>query len=229
MESTGTGKSKTLIKAAAVAGVLALILFLVYRGLHRLSLGALIKDDLPMLTLDLRFIDLKGDEVPTDQTRLAAPATTLGKVSKTGACPEMQGGDIKGGSRADGAAAKDCPKTATWFVKHHPPGVSLSFADPQRLLTFFETDAAFKEIWESRFVQGVLYDPLRNAGVRAEDLGLQGLEGAFLARLIKESLAAHARLDYDIVHGRKGFVYSFVRGECPYAAKALPVRFLGIQ
>ncbi len=224
MESTTAGKSKTLIKTAAVAGVLALLLFFVYRGLHRLSLGALVKNDLPMLTLDLRFIDLKGDEVPAAQ--LAAPVPALGKVSKTGACPEMQGGDIKGGSLADSAAAKDCPKTgrtATWFVKRHAPGVSLSFAEPQRLLPFFQTDKAFKEIWQSRFVQGVLYDPLRSASVRAEDLGLQGLEGAFLARLIKESLAAHARLDYDIVHGKKGFVYSFVRGECPYAAKALPV------
>ena len=59
--------------------------------------------------------------------------------------------------------------------------------------------------------------------IRAEDLGLQGLEGTFIATLVKESIAAHGQLHYDVVHGRKGFVYSFVRNECPYAAKALPV------
>lgn len=228
MESTTAGKSKTLIKAAAVAAVLAaLALFLIYKGLQGTPLGSLVKNDLPMLNLDLRFIDINGDEVPVKLTRLAGRSRAAGKPAATvpAGCPEITGGDISGGSSdQDGEERpENCPETATWYVKRHPIGVSLSFGDPRRLLSFFDSDPSVKEVWQSRLVQGILHDPLRSAGIRAEELGLQGFEGAFLATLVRESLAAHARLDYDTVHGREGFVYSFVRSECSYAAKALPV------
>jgi hypothetical protein len=228
VESTNTGKSKTFIKVAGFLTVIVcLLLFFVYHGLYRIPLSSLVRDDLPMLDLDLRFIDLNGDAIPADITRLAGKTTVPEKpaVPETEICPEIQGGDIAGGSlgETDDETLKNCPKTATWYVKLHPIGVSFSFADSARLFSFFETNAAFKELWQSRFVQGTLYEPLHSANVRAEDLGLQELEGSFLTTLVKESLAAHARLDYDIVHGREGFVYSFIRGECPYAAKALPV------
>jgi hypothetical protein len=227
VESTITGKSKTLIKVAVFSALLvSLLLFLIYKGLHGLSLGSLVKNDLPMLNLDLQFIDLNGEDVPADLTKLASETTASGKPTAAGnkVCPEIEGGDTGGSSgQTDEQTPKDCPKTATWYVKRHPIGVSLSFNDPQRLRSFFESNQSFKEIWQSRFVQGVLHDPLRSASIRAENLGLQELEGTFLTTLIKESLAAHARLDYDMVHGREGFVYSFIRSECPYAAKALPV------
>jgi hypothetical protein len=205
VESTITGKSKTLIKVAVFSALLvSLLLFLIYKGLHGLSLGSLVKNDLPMLNLDLRFIDLNGEDVPADLTKLASEITASGRPAAAGnkVCPEIEGGDTGGSSgQTDEQTPKDCPKTATWYVKRHPIGVSLSFNDPQRLRSLFESNQSFKEIWQSRFVQGVLHDPLRNASIRAENLGLQELEGAFLTTLIQESLAAHARLDYDMVHG----------------------------
>ena len=83
--------------------------------------------------------------------------------------------------------------------------------------------ARVKELFQTRFFQGIFYEPLHSASVRAEDLNLEGLEGAFLARLIREALQAHGELHYDISHGKKGVVFSFVRDECAFASKALPV------
>jgi hypothetical protein len=228
VESTTAGKSKGIIKAATAAAViLCLLVVWAYTRLHTAPLSSLVKKDLPMLKLNLRFVNINGKEIPTDQTRLATRTTRLEKSAGTGtlSCPEIQGGDIHNGSeiKSKEKIPKDCPRQAIWYIKRHPIGVSLSIADPQRVQRFMETDKTFLALWQSRFLQGVFYDPLRNVRIRAEDLGVQGLEGAFLDRLAKESMAAHARLDYDALHGKKGFVYSFVRGECPYAAKVLPV------
>ncbi len=180
-----------------------------------------------MLDLQLQFIDINSDEVPAKETRLAGEITVTEKAPGPGtdACPEIKGGDIRGGAdvKAGDKLAAKCSKTVRWYVKRHPIGLSLYFAEPRKVLSYVEKNGAFNEIWQSRFIQGILHDPLRNASIRAQDLGLQGLEGTFIATLIKESIAAHGQLHYDVVHGRKGFVYSFVRNECPYASKALPV------
>jgi len=102
-------------------------------------------------------------------------------------------------------------------------GLSLFFIKPETILPLFAKEGPVKTLWESRFVQGLLREPLQSGRVRAEDLGLQGLEGAFLEKLVKEALSADGILHYDFIHGDKGFVFSFVRNKCFYAATALPV------
>ncbi|MFH0996368.1 MAG: hypothetical protein V1844_12880 [Pseudomonadota bacterium] len=230
MESTAASKSKPFIITAivlAVAACLAILFLWTWEGLPKAHLSAFVRGDLPMLALDLQFIDINRNEIPAGETRLANETPVPGKLPVPGAdaCPEIIGGDIRGGSevKAGDRLSDKCPKTVKWVVKRHPIGMSLYFAEPQKVLSFVEKNNAFNEIRQSRFVQGIFHDPLRNAGIRAEDLGLEGLEGKFIATLAKESIAAHGQLHYDAVHGRKGFVYSFVRNECPYAAKALPV------
>lgn len=230
MESTAAAKSKRFIITAivlAVAACVAILFLLTWKALPKATLSAFVRGDLPMLTLDLQFIDINRNEIPAGETRLASEVPAPGKAPEAGtdACPEMVGGDIRGGSevKAGDRLSDKCPKTVKWVVKRHPIGLSLYFAEPQKVLSFVEKNKAFNEIRQSRLVQGIFHDPLRNAGIRAEDLGLEGLEGAFIAKIVKESIAAHGRLHYDVVHGRKGFVYSFVRNECPYAAKVLPV------
>jgi len=228
VESINARKSKGVIRAAAV--VLALVsalLFWTCKGLHKTALSSFVRSDLPMLDLDLHFVDLSGQEVPPNETRLAAETGKPGSTPQSGteACPEIQGGDVRGGSdvKPGDKIPDTCPKKVQWYVKRHPIALSLCFPEPQKILSLLKEDGAFKEIWESKFVQGILYDPIHSAGIRAEDLGLQGLEGAFLARLAKEGIAGHGVLNYDAVHGKKGIVFSFVRDECPYASKALPV------
>ena len=230
MESTDAAKSKRFIITAivlAVAACLAILFLWTWKGLPKAQLSAFVRGDLPMLALDLQFIDINRNEIPAGETRLASEIPAPGKLPVPGAdaCPEIIGGDIRGGSevKAGDRLSDKCPKTVKWVVKRHPIGLSLYFAEPQKVLSFVEKNKAFNEIRQSRFVQGIFHDPLRNAGIRAEDLGLEGLEGTFIQAIVKESIAAHGQLHYDVVHGRKGFVYSFVRNECPYAAKALPV------
>ncbi len=230
MEPTASAKSKRFIRTAivlAVAACVAILFLWIWKGLPKAGLSAFVRGDLPMLALDLQFIDINGNEVPAGETRLAGETPAPGKPPASGAdaCPELIGGDIRGGAevKAGDKIADTCPKTAKWVVKRHPIGLSLYFAEPKKILSFIEKNKSFNEIQQSRFVQGIFHDPLRNAGIRAEDLGLQGLEGTFLQTIVKESISAHGQLHYDVVHGRKGFVYSFVRNECPYAAKALPV------
>jgi hypothetical protein len=186
-----------------------------WKGLHKAQLSSFVRKDLPMLALQLHFIDSNGKDIPPGQTRLASDFA----VSSSKACPEIKGGDLHGGSgvKVGDKLGQGCSNTVSWYVKRHPTGMSLYFNDPEKIRSFFEKNSTFKEIWQSRFIQGIFHDPLGNASIRAEDLGLQGLEGTFIATLFRESLAAHAQLHYDVVHGRKGFVYSFVRNECAYA------------
>jgi hypothetical protein len=228
VESTTAGKSKNIIKIAAALVIFVFLLLLwVFKGLQQTPLRSFVRSDLPTLDLDLQFVDISEGEIPANETKLAvqtAGSATTPPIA-TNSCPEIRGGDIRGSLdiKAGDKIPATCPRTAKWYVKRHPIGLSLYLSKPEKILPLFEQNGPFKEIWDSRFVQGVLHDPLRNSSIRAEDIGLQGLEGAFLARLFKETIAAHSQLHYDIVHGRKGFVYSFIRNECPYAAKVLPV------
>jgi hypothetical protein len=113
-------------------------------------------------------------------------------------------------------------------VKRHPIGFSLYFQDSKKVLALLDDNARVKELLQSKFFQGLLYEPLHNANIRAEDLNLEGIEGAFLRTLLREALGAHGELHYDIVHGKKGFVFSFVRDEGAFVSKALPIMARGL-
>lgn len=215
---------KVLVTTAVMAlGVIGL-LFWLYQDLHAIRLSKFVRADLPMLDLRLQYVDIQGNKVPDEITRLGG-----GKGSETAkfseACPELVGGDTRERSQPSPTdkRGEGCAQIATWKVKRHPIAFSLGFQDPQPLLSLLSDNVRAKELLASKFVQGLFYEPLHSASVRAEDLNLEGLEGAFLQRFVTEALTAHSELHYDVVHGKKGFVFSFTRDECPFVAKALPI------
>jgi len=265
VEPNKAKKSTNVVRTglAAVAAVVALLLFWTCNDLQTAPLSHYVRSDLPMLDLELQFINLKREKIPPEKTKLGSPekeepaaktpetatkekgstaketdtttqepasgsqeeTSTPEETATTEMCPELFGGDTKSGSTSTSAKDRgaDCPKTATWRVKRHPIGYSLTFQEPDKFLSLFEGNTKVKELFQSKLFQGVFYDPLHSASVRAEDLNLEGAEGAFLAKLVKEALHAHAVLHYDVVHGKKGFVFSFVRSECSYLSKVLPI------
>lgn len=231
MESIKTGKSKNvLIVVLALCVVAGFVLFQAYKKLHATGIAQFVRADLPMLELRLEFVDINGEAVTPENSKLLDKAPE--KDAKTPApkapegCPELIGGDTRESvdlSSKEKKAAQDCPRVAKWVVKRHPIGLTLRFEDAAKVLALFETNAQVKELFASKFFQGLFYDPLHGASVRAEDLHLEGLSGAFWTKLIREALGAHAEIHYDVAHGKKGFVFSFVRGDCAFASQALPI------
>lgn len=228
MEPTAAGKSRSRILAVGVIvlcvlGVVAAAITYTSRRLHRTPLVTLVRADLPVLDLRLKLVDADGEEIAADRSRLAR-ATAAAPQADPAGCPALAGGDQRVEiTPPEGTKSAHCPPRAIWAVRHSPLALTLSFSRPEKILPLLEQNGPFRSFLESRFTQGVLHAPKLLAALRAEDLGLTGLQGTFLAMLARESLAAQARLHYDISHGRRGFVYSFVRDQCPYAAKALPV------
>ena len=165
MESTAAGKSRRFIRTAIVLAVAAFIailfLYWTWEGLPKAPLSTFVPSDLPMLTLDLQFIDIKGNDIPAGQTRLAGQGQSPGLSPAPGACPEIVGGDIRGGAevKAGDRLSENCPKTARWVVKRHPIGISLYFADPKKVLSFVENNQAFNAFHEKPICPGNLLRP----------------------------------------------------------------------
>ena len=225
---TKAGKAGNLIAGLSLTAiVLALFVLWTCKGLHSARLSESVRSDLPMLELNVKLIDVNGNAIAPGPSRLlgtAAKGEQKPAAAVPEGCAELMGGDT--GERSTLGDMKDrpgdCPKTATWIVRRHPIAFSLYFQDANKLLALFDGHTQAKELFQTRFFQGIFYDPLHSAGVRAEDLKLEGLQGAFLATLLREALQARSELHYDLAHGKKGFVFSFVREACPFAAKALP-------
>ncbi len=227
MESNKTRIWAIVVAAAAVILVVAVPLF--FRMSKETGTGSLkkyLRSDLPILDLKLQFLDADGNEITPEQSRLLdASGVETPKAGPPPAeeCPELVGGD--GGQTWSPREKRggNCPKTAVWKVKRHPIGFSLYFRDGKKVLSLFDSDSSMKELLKTKFFQGIFNEPLRSAGIRAEDLHMEGIEGAFWGRLIREGIKAHGAMHYDAVHGSKGFVFSFVKDECRYASVALPV------
>jgi hypothetical protein len=229
VEPNKARKSRNLVAVVSLTVlVLALIVLWTCKGLHTARLSEFVRSDLPILDLNLKLINIKGQEITPEQSRIVdktLKADQEAPEAPTQDCPELIGGDTF--ERSTLTEMKDrpeeCPRVATWKVRIHPVAFSLYFLEPGKVLSLFNENSRVKELFQNRFFQGIFYEPLHSASIRAEDLNLQGLEGAFLSRLVREALQAHAELHYDISHGKKGFVFSFVRDECTFAAKALPI------
>jgi len=216
-----------LIVLVVIAGAAALAVFrLTGKTIPVTALTQLIRSDLPILDLDLQFVTTRGQEISSGETKLGKGGRAAkAQASPDKTCPDLIGGDTD--SRTLGPESQkrgeNCAKIARWVVKRHPIGLSLYFQDGMEVLSLFEDNSKVNELFQNRFFQGIFHEPLRDAGIRAEDLRLEGLEGAFLRTVLREALTADAQLHYDIAHGKRGFVFSFVREKCAYFAKALPV------
>lgn len=182
-----------------------------------------------MLDLRIQFTTLEGAPIEPEHSRLLgdkAGENTENTSTLSDGCTALVGGDTPEArelTEKDRKIDEKCPKVATWYVKRHPIGFSLYFRDGRKLFSLFDENTEARKIFESRFFQGIFHAPLHDSGVRAEDLGLEGIRGAFLKPFVREAVAAHGELHYDAVHGKKGFVFSFIRGECPMASRILPV------
>jgi hypothetical protein len=230
VEPTEAKKSSNVLTVVLVVAVLvALLLYSASRGLRTAPPSRWASTGLPMLELRVQFVDIEGQKIPPHLTRLGEEMAGATKGKSEGAeagCPDLVGGDVSGGpplTRKLKKQAQDCPKVATWIVKRHPIGFSLYFRDGGKALSWFEEDREIQDLFRTQFFQGLFHDLLHSASVRAEDLHLEGVEGAFLKRLFREAIQADAQLHYDVAHGKQGFVFSFVRDRCPFASRALPI------
>lgn len=212
----------TTLAAAAAAGV-GLHL---YRGgpviVAETPLNRMVRNDLPMLDVVLKFRGLDGADLNANATRFGDDSPL---PPATEQCPALVGGDSSAATTLspDDQRPADCPRRAAWHVKRHPIAYSLYVEDGKALLDWYDHQPQVREWAGNRFVQGLLFGFLHSLKVKAEDLNLQGLQGEFMALLLRDAITAQAQLHYDAVHGRQGWVLSFVRRDSPYAAQALPV------
>ena len=229
MEPVQTPRRAAFLKKASATGILfAVVLSLLYcKRLDETPLSKLVRADLPILTLQVKPIDVRGREIPLEKSHIVgmppgeqSPATGLVE-----GCGELVGGDTPRPtilSSNEPQKNKDCPNLATWYVKRRPIGFTLHVQDGRITRKLLDRDTEMRAFFASRFAQGLFLEPLVSAKVRAEDLHLEGLKGFFFREFMRESLDARAELHYDVVHGRQGFVFSFVRKDCPLTARVLP-------
>ncbi|MHC1730341.1 MAG: hypothetical protein AB9866_30815 [Syntrophobacteraceae bacterium] len=225
MESHKTGRSRSaLIAVFSAAGVACLLVVCLVACLQTAPLNSYLRKDLPLLAIDLQFKDRSGDRIPTEQTRLSSPAAKAPKEEAEKES-EVTGGDTTDTPRRGELKElrKKGIKSAAWVVRRRPVAFSLHVRDGEKVSQWLEKESSEGGLLASPFFRGLFNDLVLASKVRAEDLELKGLEGTFLRRFAFEALKADAVLHYDISRGQRGFVFSFVRGKCPYSAKALPV------
>jgi len=212
---------------AAGLVLIGLVAFFTLDRTRSTPLTSLVRKDLPTLDLKLQFRDAEGEDVPVAQTRLERGAAGDEKTSPApvpSECSDLIGGDTSEATAPDPKKTrKGCPNVATWFVKRHPIAYSFYFLDADKVLAAIDNDGPVKRLLDTKLIRGAFIDLLHSANVRAEDIKLQGIEGAFLTRLVRDALKAHGELHYDIAHGKKGFVFSFVKNESILASRTLPV------
>jgi hypothetical protein len=213
--------AKRLIVIAAAITLTATAGIFGYRHLTQARLSSMIKADLPMLDLTVVMRDL-------DNQDLSAAATLLGSDDPTPStadanCPTLSGGDIGDTSVASNIKRPaECPRSAVWYVKKHPIAFTLYFNQGQKFLTWWDKQPQVQNLLNNRFMQGLFYGLLQSLKVKAEQLQLQGIQGEFLAHLLRDAIAANAELHYDLVHGKEGWVLSYLRRDSDFAEQALP-------
>ncbi len=213
--------AKRLIVIVAAVTLTATAGILGYRHLTQARLGSMVKADLPMLNLTVVMRDL-------DNQDLAAAATLLGSDDPTSAnpdanCPMLSGGDIGDSSVASNVKRPaECPRSAVWYVKKHPIAFTLYFYQGQKFLNWWDKQPQVQNLLNNRFMQGLFYGLLQSLKIKAEQLQLQGIQGEFLAHLLRDAIAANAEMHYDMVHGKEGWVLSYLRRDSDFAEQALP-------
>lgn len=228
-QNKAQGSIGVVVVASLAAVFLAVLGFWAYKALNVAHLSKSIRSDLPILDLRLQFVDIKGDPVTPTSSRLLGgglKGKEIAPLPIPEACRELVGGDGSGGGHSsEGTKQMDsaCPKIATWKVKRHPIGFSLTIRDARQVMALLNDNTHVRAFLGSKFFQGLFHDILHDARIRAEDLRLEGFEGAFLERFLGEALSADAELHYDVAHGKKGFVFSFVREKSLFISRALPV------
>jgi hypothetical protein len=224
VEPHQTKRLRNILIAICAAAVIGTPLIWMIAKLHSASLSTYMRKDMPTLELDLQFKDVRGQAVPPENTKLAGGVVREDDENQT-KCPELTGGDTtKRSSLSELKKMREgCSRRAKWVVKRHPIGFSLYVREGDKAAEWLEKESRENGILRTKLLRGLFHNLQNTAKIRAEDLQVGGIEGAFISRLVLEALRADAVLHYDISHGEKGFVFSFVRDKCPFSAKALPV------
>lgn len=220
MELAQTPRRFIYLALALSAAVIAVTVL--NHKLTQTPLGKSAKADLPMLDVIVKLRDVDGKDIDPGSSKIADDGEAPAGDER---CHALIGGDSRETttwSISDKRPA-DCPNVATWYVKQRPIALSVYVEDGKRLIEWYDHHPQVQEWVASRFTQGLMYGFLHSLKIRSEDLNLQGLQGAFLAALLRDALGAEAQFHYDIVHGHQGWVMSFVRADSSYAAKAIPV------
>lgn len=213
--------SKRLIVISVAVALTATAGVVAYRQLSKAPLSGMLRADLPMLDLTVKLRD-------TDDQDLDSAGSRIGSSDEPPAgdehCPALSGGDISSATVASSEVQRptDCPRQAAWYIKKHPVAFTLYFNQGEAFLAWWDSQPQIKTLVDNRFSQGLLFGLLQSLKVKAEQLNLQGLQGEFLAHLLRDAIAANAELHYDMAHGNRGWVLSYLRGDSEFAEQALP-------
>lgn len=204
------------ISLAVIAGTV------INHKLSRTPLGTSVRADLPMLDVIVKMKDVSGEDISSDDSRIADTREAPEGNEK---CPALIGGDSREATKwsLDEKRPADCPRQAIWYVKRRPIALSVYVEDGKHVLDWYDHQTQVQEWVGNRFTQGLLFGFLHSLKVKAEDLHLQGLQGEFLSQLLRDAIAARAQIHYDLVHGHHGWVLSFVRDDSSFAVKAVPL------
>ncbi len=228
MEPHQTKRVRNILIAICGAAFAGLVMWMA-ASLHSAPLSTYLRKDMPALELELQFKDVRGKPAPPENTKLAGGVVKNEDEGRKDKCPELIGGDTpRRSTLADLKKMNEgCSQRAKWVVKRHPIGFSLYVRDGDKTAEWLQKESGEDGLLSAKLFRGLFHDLQHTLKIRAEDLQVSGIQGAFLSRLFFEALRADAVLHYDISHGEKGFVFSFVRRKCAFAAKALPV-FCGV-
>ncbi|QPK65271.1 hypothetical protein IVG45_10230 [Methylomonas sp. LL1] len=213
--------SKRLIAISLAVTLTATAGIVAYFQLSKKPLSQMTRPDLPMLDLTVKLLNV-------DDQELDAAGSRIGDIEEVPAgderCPALSGGDISSATvvSSDLRRPADCPRKATWTIKKHPVAFTLYFNQGQTFLNWWDSQPQIKTLLDNRFSRGLFFGLLQSLKVKAEQLNLQGLQGEFLAHLLRDAIAANAELHYDMAHGNRGWVLSYLRHDSAFAEQALP-------
>ncbi len=139
-------------------------------------------------------------------------------------CPFWQGGDFKTRemTKPKIERAQGCEAFGEWSVLKHPIAFSLYAHDAGRILDFFKSSAAWTEFQKNPLVGGYVENWRELIGLKTPLLEKSVFQGYLIRTMLDTLLKNAGRIDYDLVHGRGGLVFSF-RNETLGQAIALGV------
>lgn len=203
------------VALAATAGIVA------YQQLSTAPLSDLARADLPMLDLVVKLRDAADQDLDAAGSRIGSSEEVPAGDER---CPALSGGDIGSATVTSSEVQRpaDCPRRAAWYVKKHPVAFTLYFNQGVSFLQWWDGQPQIEALLDNRFSQGLFFGLLQSLKIKAEQLKLDGLQGEFLAQLLRDAIAANAELHYDMAHGNRGWVLSYLRRDSDFAEKALP-------
>ena len=215
--------SKRLISLGLIATLTtAAAGFFGYQYLTRSSLASVLKADLPILNLTVKLLDI--NQQPLDAADSIIGSNDQQTINSNEQCSLLVGGDSAERSFASSDVTRpaECPNQAVWYVKTHPIALTLAFNQGQQFLTWWDQSAKVKNLVENRFIQGLFFGFAQSLKIKAEQLKLDGIQGEFLAHLLRDAIAANAQLHYDMVHAERGWVLTYQRSRSDFIEQALP-------